>query len=117
MRLALNRPPRPLRAVRRDISPALDRIITRALAKDPARRFADADEMLLALNDVEQAAQMAAAHVAADAAETHVFGKLAIREPSWMSRAWSWLRYGGWRWRAEKHEGPDLSTGPFESLS
>ncbi len=121
MTLALNRPPRPLRAVRRDLSPALDRIITRALAKDPARRFADADEMLLALNDVEHAELMASARAAADAdidaAETHAFGQLAIREPSWLARAWSWLRYGGWRWRPEKQQGPDLSTGPFESLS
>jgi len=107
--------------VRRDISPALDRIITRALAKDPARRFADADEMLLALNDVEHAAELDAARAAADAdidgAATLAFGQLAIREPSWLSRAWSWLRYGGWRWRPEKQQGPDLSTGPFQSLS
>jgi serine/threonine-protein kinase len=117
MTLALSRPPRPLRAVRRDISPALDRIITRALAKDPARRFADADEMLLALNDVEHAAERAVAARESDTAATHAFGKLAITEPSWLARAWGWLRYGGWRWRRDRNdEGPELTPGPFESL-
>jgi serine/threonine-protein kinase len=95
MRLALHRPPRPLRAVRRDIAPALDRVITRALAKDPARRFADAEEMLLALGDAADAE----AADDADAAATLAFGQLSVREPSWLSRAWSWLRYGTWRWR------------------
>ena len=116
MTLALHRPPRPLRAVRRDISPALDRIITRALAKDPARRFADADEMLLALNDVEHATEQAVAADEADAAATHAFGKLAVTEPSWLARAWGWIRYGGWRWKPENDEGRELTPGPFESL-
>ncbi len=98
MALALERPPRPLRALRRDISPALDHVITRALAKDPERRFADADEMLLALNDVEHATALAAEADEADAAATAVFGQLELREPSWVARAWSHLRYGGWRW-------------------
>jgi serine/threonine protein kinase len=119
MTLALNRPPRPLRAVRRGISPELDRIITRALAKDPARRFADADEMLLALNDLEHNAELAAQRAADDAetesASTQMFGQLAVSEPSWLARAWAWLRYGGWRWR-RKQQGPDLSTGPFHSF-
>ncbi len=117
MTLALNRPPRPLRAVRKQVSPALDRVITRALAKDPARRFADADEMLLALNDVEHTEHLASAADDADAAATLAFGQLAIREPSRLSRIWSWLRYGGWRWKPETNEGPELTPGPFESLS
>jgi eukaryotic-like serine/threonine-protein kinase len=99
MQLALHRPPRPLRAVRRDIAPALDRVITRALAKDPARRFADAEEMLLALGDAIDAETAATAADDADAAATLAFGQLSVREPSWLARAWSWLRYGGWRWR------------------
>jgi len=120
MTLALNRPPRPLRAVRSDISPTLDRIITRALSKDPARRFADAEEMLLALDDMLQSNELAAQRRVADdeidAASTIALGQLAIREPSWLSRAWSWLRYGGWRW-SRNDQGPDLSTGPFHSPS
>jgi serine/threonine-protein kinase len=99
MQLALHRPPRPLRAHRRDIAPALDRVITRALAKDPARRFADAEDMLLALGDADDAEAAATAADDADAAATLAFGQLAIREPSWLTRAWSWVRYGGWRWR------------------
>jgi len=102
MRLALHRPPRPLRAIRRNISPALDKLIRRALAKDPSRRFADAEEMLLALSDIPSDEELAAREAAAEAedqAATMAFCQLDVREPSWLSRAWSWLRYGGWRWR------------------
>jgi eukaryotic-like serine/threonine-protein kinase len=119
MTLALHRPARPLRAVRRDISPALDRVITRALAKDPGRRYADAEEMLLALADVEQEAERADADAERDAASTVAFGQLSISEPSLLSRAWSWLRYGGWRWgrnAIRNDEGPELTPGPFESV-
>ena len=49
MRSALHRPAPPLRAIARDISPPLDAVVTRALAKDPSRRFNDASEMLAAL--------------------------------------------------------------------
>ena len=104
MRLALHRPPRPLRAIRRNISPALDRLIRRALAKDPGRRFADAEEMLLALNDIPSDEELAAREAAAEAEEqaaTIAFCQLDVREPSWLSRAWSWIRYGGWRWRTD----------------
>jgi eukaryotic-like serine/threonine-protein kinase len=120
MTLALHRPPRPLRALRRDISPVLERIITRALSKDPTRRFADAEEMLLALDDMLQTSELASQRAArdeeSDAASTIAIGQLAFSEPSWFSRAWSWLRYGGWRWR-RNDKGPDLSTGPFHSPS
>jgi serine/threonine-protein kinase len=119
MSLALHRPPRPLRAVRRDISPELDRVITRALAKDPERRFTDAGDMLLALDDLvhtsELATQRAVADAEADAADTVMFSQLTVREPSWLSRAWAWLRYGGWRWD-RKHERPELVPGPSESF-
>jgi serine/threonine protein kinase len=105
MQLALNRPPRPLRAIRRDVPAVLDRVIRRALAKDPARRFQDAEEMLLALADVPSDDEIAerAARAAADerdeAAATIAMTRLEIREPSRLSRLWIWLRYGGWRWR------------------
>jgi serine/threonine-protein kinase len=99
MRLALQRPPRPLRAVRHDISPSLERVIQRALVKDPRRRFADAEEMLLALDDAIDREVAAALAEEADAAATLAFGELAVRRPSWRSRVWSWLRYGTWRWR------------------
>jgi serine/threonine-protein kinase len=102
MQLALHRPPRPLRAVRRDIAPALERVIARALAKDPGRRFADAEEMLLALADVPSDEEVAARKQQAeydDAAETLAISTLDVKEPGVLARAWTWLRYGGWRWR------------------
>jgi eukaryotic-like serine/threonine-protein kinase len=98
MQLALHRPPRPLRAVRRDIPPVLERVISRALAKDPARRYADAEAMLLALNDVPSDEEIAEAEHA-DAAETLAMEALRIAEPSRLARLWTWLRYGGWRWK------------------
>jgi eukaryotic-like serine/threonine-protein kinase len=99
MRLALQRPPRPLRAVCRDIPPVLDQVIQRALAKDPARRFTDAEHMLLALGDAEDAARRRVAEECADAAATQTIARLDVREPSWLARVWARLRYGTWRWR------------------
>ena len=101
MRRALDRPPRPLRAIRRDLSPALDAVVRRALAKDPARRFTDAEEMLSALEDVPFADAQAAlaTHAADDELEpTAALAHLTLYRPSWWSRLWSYLRYGGWRW-------------------
>jgi eukaryotic-like serine/threonine-protein kinase len=102
MQLAIHRPPRPLRAVRRNVAPALERVISRALAKDPARRFADAEEMLLALADVpsdEELASLREQEERDDAAETLAISTLDVKEPSLAARIWTWLRYGGWRWR------------------
>ncbi len=102
MQLALHRPPRPLRALRRDVPRALDRVIQRALAKDPERRFQDAEDMLLALADVpsdDEIAERRAAEEREEAASTVAIATLDLREPSWLARLWTWLRYGGWRWR------------------
>jgi serine/threonine-protein kinase len=46
----LSEPPRPPSTLVSSISPHLDAIVLRALAKDPDQRFADADEFLDALN-------------------------------------------------------------------
>ena len=46
----LSEPPRPPSSLVSSISPQLDAIVLRALAKDPDQRFADADEFLDALN-------------------------------------------------------------------
>ena len=101
MHLALSRPPRPLRALRRDIPRELEAIVTRALAKEPARRFASADEMLHALADVPVLDDLAAlALERVDEASTAAV--VTFRQPAWWRRAWSWLRYGGWRWA--RHE-------------
>jgi serine/threonine-protein kinase len=45
----LSEPPRPPSTLVSSISPNLDAIVLRALAKDPANRFADADDFLAAL--------------------------------------------------------------------
>ncbi len=99
MRLALHRPPRPLRALRRDIAPSLERVIAKALAKDPRRRYSDAEEMVLALDDALDLEAVAARAEDDEAASTLAFAQLSVREPSWLGRVWGWLRYGTWRWR------------------
>jgi serine/threonine-protein kinase len=98
MQLALHRPPRPLRAIRRDLPPVLERVISRALVKDPERRYADAEEMLLALGDVPSDDDVAQAEED-EAATTMAMQSFQLREPSWISRLWTRVRYGGWRWR------------------
>ena len=108
MQLALNRPPRPMRALRRDVPLGLEHVITRALAKDPAKRYVDAEEMMLALVDAESFSEEAEAEMN-DAADT--FAQLFVQEPSLLRRIWTWLRYGNWRWeRRLKHD-------PSSSLS
>ncbi len=50
----LNETPRPVRAVAPDVPHELERIVTRALAKDPAKRYQSIDEMLADLKSLEQ---------------------------------------------------------------
>ncbi|MBL0220881.1 MAG: serine/threonine protein kinase [Myxococcales bacterium] len=109
----LARPPRPLRALVPDVSSALDAVIRRALAKDPARRFADAEEMLSALTDVEAFEAAIAAEPAppgapagaldgdadAEPSASMTMAQLSIFQPSLWQRLWSRIRYGRWRWR------------------
>ena len=101
MHKSLHRPPRPLRALRDDVPPKLDAIVRRALAKDPDRRFADAEEMLSALADIEivdepDPAMTLLGRERIPAIST--IGRLALGRPSILGRLWSWLRYGRWRW-------------------
>lgn len=49
---AVRVPPRPLCALASPISPRLERVVLRALEKDPDRRYRSADEMALDLSDV-----------------------------------------------------------------
>ncbi len=103
----LSRPPRPLRALVPDVSPALDALIRRALAKDPARRFTDAEEMLSAIIDVEAfEAAMATQPVSVattqrDPAASMTIAQLPVFQPSLWQRIWSRVRYGRWRWRTD----------------
>lgn len=50
--LICNQPPRSIRVYRDDVSPDLDRLILRAMAKDPAQRFPSSDAMRQALEAV-----------------------------------------------------------------
>ncbi|CAN5167335.1 hypothetical protein BH11MYX1_BH11MYX1_35210 [soil metagenome] len=87
MRNALDRPPLPLRAMRPGIPRALDDFVMRALAKDPARRFATAEEMRAALP------------VAESSTSGSTMIQLSFDRPSVWTRLATWLRYGRWRWR------------------
>jgi len=60
--------PRPLRQVRADVPDSVDRIIARALEKEPAARFASAGALLHELDALRAAATVATTEVAARAA-------------------------------------------------
>ncbi|HUS30775.1 MAG TPA: serine/threonine-protein kinase [Kofleriaceae bacterium] len=99
MKRALQMPPRPLAALRRDIPPHLDFVIRKALVKDPKRRFATAIDMLEELAEVplyefEDEPEMLLERV--DEASTTAL--VTFRKPSFFARLWSWFRYGAWRW-------------------
>jgi serine/threonine-protein kinase len=105
LKRALQRPARPLRAIRPDVTPALDAFVSRALAKAPAKRFADAEEMLSALVELSLAPLAAPAATPAhdpppraDEASGSTMMRLQLYKPSLLARLWSWLRYGRWRW-------------------
>ncbi|MBA3454824.1 MAG: serine/threonine protein kinase [Deltaproteobacteria bacterium] len=98
---ALSRPHRPLRALAPHASPILEAVIRRALSKDPDKRFADAEEMMSALGDVERLDALATgdAEPADEASASMTIAELSIHQPSRLARLWGWLRYGAWRWR------------------
>ena len=54
--------------------------------------------MLLAINDVPSEDEVAQAEQD-EAAQTLAMEALHLAEPSLLARMWTWLRYGGWRWR------------------
>jgi len=100
-----SRPARPLRAIRGDLSVPLESVVVRALSKDPARRFATAEDMLAALEDVpvlEQLAVTASSEAREEQATTMILGNLVVHEPSLWSRLWYRLRFGRWRWTAAR---------------
>ena len=68
----LNEPPPPLSRRRPDIHPDLERVVVRALAKDPAQRYTSAEEMIAALE-----AARAAIRSAANGERTTVFAPVA----------------------------------------
>lgn len=100
MQHVLDRPPRPLRACRPDVPRELEGLIARALSKDPARRFADAEQMLSALDDVrvdDPSPPVTAELPRREEVSTMI--EIAVQRPSLFARVWSRLRYGRWRWR------------------
>ncbi len=101
MQRALERPARPLRSLRSDVPDVLDAVIRRAMQKDPAKRFGDAEEMLSALADVTalEAARAADEEPADDASASMTVAMVSFERPSVLARLWSWIRYGRWRWR------------------
>jgi eukaryotic-like serine/threonine-protein kinase len=68
----VNEAPQPPSHINHSVTPELEAVVLRALAKDPAERFADADEFIAALeaagSRIPSAAQIAAAEAAAAAA-------------------------------------------------
>jgi hypothetical protein len=97
-----HRPARPLRALRPDVSRPLEAVVVRALAKDPRRRFADAEDMLDALEDVPTLEELdeRERQVLREEQETTALVVVADEggRPSLWLRLWSWLRFGRWRW-------------------
>jgi serine/threonine-protein kinase len=104
VRAHIVKPPPPLRAVRCDVPVELDRIIARALAKDPDHRFADADAMLSALVEMplaERIAPRASTTLEPRGDEpTIAVIELAPVGPSIANRVWTWLRTGARRAQA-----------------
>ena len=93
---AMTRPPRPLRALAPTVAPVVEAVIRRALASDPARRFADAEEMMSAL---EVATEVIEPDLDPAASVTTI--ALERVHPGWVGRLWGRIRYGAWRWRAQ----------------
>ncbi|MBA3817352.1 MAG: serine/threonine protein kinase [Deltaproteobacteria bacterium] len=102
LRKCRERPARPLRAIRPEVSRTLEQVVVRAMSKDPAHRFADAEDMLAALEDVpvlDELEQRARIEVREEQATTMAFAVLEVQRASTWSRMWSWLRFGRWRLR------------------
>jgi serine/threonine protein kinase len=95
------RPARPLRAILPGLSRPLEAIVVRALAKNPARRFASAQEMLEELEDLHaiEAREAVDASAALPGEQAATLLDLRPVPPSWWARLWGHLRFGRWRWR------------------
>jgi serine/threonine-protein kinase len=98
MQRALQRPPRPLRSLRRDISPQLEAVVRRALAKEPNKRYRSAVSMLEALADVPVLDSDEPELELKRIDEHSTTAIVTFEKPSRWRRLWAWLRYGGWRW-------------------
>src|SRR2546425_6341885 len=78
----LSRPPSPLREQVPDLSPAIEEVVQRALAKEPEQRFASVKDFAMALRDAAQAASPSlTSH--APIAERKVLRRAIKPEPLW----------------------------------
>ncbi|MBA3328937.1 MAG: Stk1 family PASTA domain-containing Ser/Thr kinase [Solirubrobacterales bacterium] len=75
----VNEPPVPPARLSPAVTPELDAIVLRALAKDPAERFADADEFIAALEAA--ASRLAGATAATAVGDTGALGMVAAPVP------------------------------------
>jgi eukaryotic-like serine/threonine-protein kinase len=85
--------PTPLDALRADVSPELAAVVARALAKDPAKRFADAQSLAEALRAArgvggEEAQRQLAARARADFRAPRFAAMLKAEELDVLDRAW-----------------------------
>jgi serine/threonine-protein kinase len=86
---------RPLRAIRPDVTAAVDAVVVRAMAKRPERRFQTAWEMLDALEEAT-ARGSREMEPPADEMSTIAIPRMIDSAPR---RLWARLAYGAWRWR------------------
>jgi len=98
MHARLTRPVWPLRMIRPDVSPVLETVVMRALEREPAHRYADAKQMLDALEHVPGLEELAVRRARAARAEQEPTIVVSER-PSVRRRVWSWLSGGDWRSR------------------
>ena len=78
----LSRPPSPLREQVPDLSPAIEEVVQRALAKEPEQRFASVKDFAMVLQDAAQAASPSLTFHA-PVAERKVLRRAIKPEPLW----------------------------------
>jgi eukaryotic-like serine/threonine-protein kinase len=86
----LNDPPAPISSLRPDVAPELEATVMRALAKDPADRWADADEFIRALEGAR--AGLAVQPLGQDTAAFAPLPATAVEEER--KRRWPWIALG-----------------------
>ena len=88
----LNDPPTPISSLRPDVTPELEAAVMRALAKNPADRWADADEFIRALEGAR--AGVAAQPLGQDTAAFAPLPPPAEHHEEEPTRRWPWIALG-----------------------